>query len=203
MSRGLLGGMLAISLMAISIARAQENKECMFLECTPPPAQPAPSPPPQANPSPAPTKGFVVYQSTDLRGDDLLWLTGADLVSCSDACRSNNSCVAFTLNTEKSVCILKQGLGQQVFFAGAVSGVMQSARTSPGSSRISLRNGFDFPGNDYGNVRGVSLDQCRATCSADARCNAFSYVKSKNWCWLKSAASSPLRNDDVESGTRN
>ena len=46
----------------------------------------------------------------------------------------------------------------------------------------------DSPGSDYKRVAGLSFDQCVAACDADTACNAFTYNRLKQICFLKSAA---------------
>lgn len=47
----------------------------------------------------------------------------------------------------------------------------------------------DLPGGDIDaqGVRGVTFAQCQATCLADARCVAVSWVEASAWCWPKAA----------------
>ena len=44
------------------------------------------------------------------------------------------------------------------------------------------------PGNDYKRVGGLSFDECVNRCDADTACNAFTYNRLKQICFLKSAA---------------
>jgi hypothetical protein len=46
----------------------------------------------------------------------------------------------------------------------------------------------DSPGNDYKRVGGLSFDECVNRCDADTACNAFTYNRLKQICFLKSAA---------------
>src|SRR5262252_7762487 len=44
---------------------------------------------------------------------------------------------------------------------------------------------FNLPGSDYANYGGGSALLCRHTCAADARCQAWTWVKPSSHCWLK------------------
>ena len=49
--------------------------------------------------------------------------------------------------------------------------------------------GTDFPGNDLGDVRSSSPDECAARCFADGRCKAFTFNAMERNCYLKWAVS--------------
>lgn len=173
-----------------------------------PPALPAASTLPTAPPIPnyARPREITYYQGLDFNGDDISgWMTGYSLNSCAEACRSNPQCKAFTLNTAQQVCILKNGFGRPTIFADATSGAMDGVRPNINltpATRIDLKPGIDYQGGDYSDRRNVSLDDCQALCANDGRCVAFSYLQSKNWCWLKSSLPAPRRNVEVTSGTK-
>lgn len=56
----------------------------------------------------------------------------------------------------------------------------QSART------IETKPDVDYFGFDLRTEKGLSLDQCKATCLDDSACHAFTYNKKAQWCFLKS-----------------
>ncbi len=192
-------GAFAIAVVVGTNAAAQEK--CYFLECTPP-QQPIPTPSPPTSPSPPVLQGFVISEGIDFWGDDIVWLTEYSLATCGEACRANSACKAFTFNTETRVCIVKHGLGQRVSFPVAISGVLQRVATSPVQARIEVKEGIDYEGGDYIDVRYVSFDECKTKCSNDQKCAGFSYVLSKNWCWLKHTVTKPHRNRGVISGAK-
>jgi PAN domain-containing protein len=46
----------------------------------------------------------------------------------------------------------------------------------------------DSPGSDYKRIGDLSFDECVNRCDADTACNAFTYNRLKQICFLKSAA---------------
>jgi len=51
--------------------------------------------------------------------------------------------------------------------------------------RIVLSEDADYFGGDYDIRKDVTLDDCRAICLGDGRCQAFTYNVSASWCFLK------------------
>src|SRR3954463_6848100 len=49
-----------------------------------------------------------------------------------------------------------------------------------------VTEGADYFGADYDVRKDVSLDQCKAACSGDEQCKAFTYNTTALWCFLKS-----------------
>jgi hypothetical protein len=168
-------------------------------------AAPAPPPPP---PPPPLRQISKYYRNYDFNGDDIsAWLENYSLETCAEACRVETRCKAFTYNTQKSICILKSGYGHPTGNPYAVSGTIGDLNVpvpaSAATAQMALQSGVDYPGNDYANSRNISLDSCEALCSSDGRCKAFSYIKSKSWCWLKNDRGSPQNGSDIVSGTKN
>jgi len=173
------------------------------------PSTPPSTPPPP--PAPAPRQ-ITYYQSTDFDGDDLSgWLSGHSLETCGEACRIDSSCKAFTYNTQKKICMLKTGYSNPFSYRYAVSGVIGEAKVpmpagSASASKgdgMTLQAGVDYQSGDYANRRNVSQQACQQMCANDGRCLAFSYVKQKSWCWLKSEVGGIQYNSDIISGKKN
>lgn len=59
---------------------------------------------------------------------------------------------------------------------------------------------FNLPGSDYANYGGGSALLCRHTCAADARCQAWTWVKPTAHCWLKFRVPPLVRDPCCESG---
>ncbi len=80
-----------------------------------------------------------------------------------------------------------------------------SASSQPAlvSSHFELLQGYDLPGNDLAKAaRGVSFEQCEASCAANAACIAFTYNIEYAACIQKSAAATPKPFGTAISGRR-
>jgi peptidoglycan hydrolase-like protein with peptidoglycan-binding domain len=87
--------------------------------------------------------------------------------------------------------------------ADLLSASNASPQTAFASSRFELLRGYDLPGNDLAKAaRGVSLEQCEASCAANAACTAFTYNTEYAACIQKSAAATPKPFGTAISGRR-
>ena len=79
---------------------------------------------------------------------------------------------------------------QAVFVTCVVVSItsMLAAPAMAGYSNFVFAPQADSPGNDYKRVGGLSFDECVNRCDADTACNAFTYNRLKQICFLKSAA---------------
>jgi hypothetical protein len=62
--------------------------------------------------------------------------------------------------------------------------------------------GIDLFGDDLTlmGIKGISLTECEANCYYDSSCKAYSYIKSKEWCFPKVGTGQQKENPDVISG---
>jgi hypothetical protein len=159
---------------------------------------------PLTRPTPQPPERvYYSYDNTDFYGDDIKpWLENSNLGDCRMACTSNTACKAFTFNKRRNVCILKTGTGRPKPSSEGIS-----ASTTPVSmpaERITVREGVDLHGGDLDTrgLRNLSLNQCSEACLHNDYCAGFSYIKSKNWCWMKRQILDLRANGDVVSGVK-
>ncbi len=52
--------------------------------------------------------------------------------------------------------------------------------------QLSVTDGADYFGADYDVRKDVTLDACKAACTGDDNCKAFTYNSAAHWCFLKS-----------------
>ena len=71
-----------------------------------------------------PERRFVLSQDADLPGGDIASIFDTTLEACERACSTNQSCTAFTFNTNNASCFPKSGPGEPAFFLGAYSGYL-------------------------------------------------------------------------------
>jgi hypothetical protein len=147
---------------------------------------------------------FDIYRNIDFAGDDIIWIKNQSLEGCEAACRTMSQCKAFTFNTGKNVCILKSGYGTPSPHSEAISGAYTDGPpvNIQSAGEIDIKWGVDYPGGDYYDRRYISLNECSNLCRGDAQCVGFSYVPSKQWCWLKSSLGNFKRDSKVVSGTK-
>jgi len=152
--------------------------------------------------------GFEVLRGADLPGGDYLSIEGGSQKQCVAKCAGDPQCAAFTYNTGKRVCFLKESAGEPQRFAGAVSGRKQSAAPAVVESDVAMDGfemlkGVDLPGGDIGTLRNLSLRACQQRCDAEGACAAFTYNVGKRVCFLKSnEAGRPERFAGAVSGRR-
>lgn len=74
-------------------------------------------------------------------------------------------------------------------------------------SATSWEPGYDRPGGDLGHYQGVDAQWCRATCDAQGKCAAWTWVQpgvfaQHSICWLKHVVPQPVANPCCISGAR-
>lgn len=94
---------------------------------------------------------------------------------------------------------------------GQQSSVAQTSPVPPANagSSFSLLYDVDLPYNDFRSgmsepgLRDIGIDGCMAACSADGRCQAFTYNLQAGICFLKSEGANPTPFTGAASGLRN
>lgn len=147
---------------------------------------------------------MAIYAGLDFFGGDLAAERAGDLVSCASRClQVGDACQAFTFNADEKVqrpnCFLKSDFNAVDGNAVAISGVLLR-RTDPDPKpftlgaidpRLGVMKDTDLPGQDLGTTplpSAVTLQACRLACVGNDACMAFTFVKAKKQCWLKSGA---------------
>ncbi|MFE8605466.1 PAN domain-containing protein [Archangium violaceum] len=121
----------------------------------------------------------ALEQNTDRPGADYRRFDVAteDARLCRDACAKENQCAAYTLvranvHGPSAYCTLKSSASApQSNNPSCVSGFKQEWPMSP------LETDTDRPGLDLSGQDSASPEACRAACSRDAGCKAFTFVK--------------------------
>lgn len=83
-----------------------------------------------------PPKHLALSENTDLAGGDIATIFDTTLEACERACLSNTACEAFTFNTRNGSCFAKSGEVAASEFAGAYSGRVIVAKTSPDLAKM-------------------------------------------------------------------
>jgi len=162
---------------------------------------------------------MAIYTGLDLFGDDITSIRTSDAGACAENClRMDGQCKAFTFNTDQSLrrgpnCFLKASSGRADGNSVALSGhllaageadpkPMTLATIDPNSS---LFENVDLPGGDLSRrpYPGASSPlACRLACIDNNACIAFTYVKAKKECWLKSVVGKPAYGKGMISGVK-
>jgi len=168
------------------------------------PAVTSPTPPVQQQ-----QKWFMaLYQNLDFFGADLVekGLSANSPEQCGAYCGSNTACRAFTFNAQSNRCFLKSGYSFSQVFNGAVSGYFYRGASQAEAPQVEpeweVFAKADISGNDLGDSRDQSFDQCMARCGSDYRCNGFAFVHitRKRQCWLKANTGQPIFSRNARGG---
>jgi hypothetical protein len=143
----------------------------------------------------------------DLFGGDII---GADrrpvsLDECEAICSNNYSCKGYTFVRAKRWCWPKSAFSAATRKGGVVSGLkpgfpIPALEPSPSSMR-QLHN-VDLFGGDIDDRRPVSLAECETICVNDHNCRGYTFVRAKQWCWLKSEIGTAANKGGVTSGVK-
>ncbi|MET4687651.1 PAN domain-containing protein [Sinorhizobium fredii] len=136
---------------------------------------------------------FAQFTGVDLYGGDLVpkGLEMYDVSMCASRCEMDNSCRAFTFNSEQNRCFLKTGYEYVQAVAGVSSGMY--FRAKPSQATLTLNANWellllsDLPGNDLGESFAQSYNQCKQNCEASNLCSGFTWVTftRPDRCFLK------------------
>ncbi|WP_082684434.1 PAN domain-containing protein [Aureimonas ureilytica] len=150
---------------------------------------------------------MAIYAGLDFFGEDVGTASVADAPACAVKCfEMGGSCKAFTFNMKTRPgrgpnCFMKSGRGEVDGNSAAFSGQLlaRSERDPPSMTldvidpNSDLYQDVDIPGMDLSRRPHPATSQldCRRACVTDARCVAFTYLKPKKQCWLKSGVGTP------------
>ncbi len=141
---------------------------------------------------------YVTHIDTDAPGFDYKRLDPPTLDACQSRCAADTACKTFTYDRAKEVCFLK--------YSGSVKLIPRSSAVTgrkTADQRFSIAKYKDAPGYDYDRLDPLSASDCQRRCSAEAKCQAFSYNVSKRVCFLKTTADIPLiRYNDAITGLK-
>ncbi len=144
--------------------------------------------------------------NTDFFGSDLSakGIRDISLDGCSNACRDNPACAAFSYVSAKRWCWHKSAVENLSYAPGVISGIYRSDRVTPG---LLDRPFFEISSNDLRGfdifpkgLKNMSLELCRSVCDGNASCVAFTWVIQKNWCFPKHDIGPLIKQNGVISG---
>lgn len=140
----------------------------------------------------------------DLMGQDLpgMPIREADASSCETRCRDDGECKAFTFNEEHSACFLKSRVEFAFGDRSASSGYRASLEPQIRRLGITVKEATDFPGNDYDWRKPTTFGTCLLACSDNMICRAFTFIASRQECWLKNAVGSAEPRAGLVSGIK-
>lgn len=162
---------------------------------------------------------MAVYSGLDFYGGDTGSQRVSDAPSCARACLAlNGECKAFTYNANERIlsgpnCFLKSTKGTVDGNMFAISGeLLTSSDRDPGSftmgvidPKAGIFDKVDLPGGDLSlrpERSARTMQQCRLSCVKNDQCIAFTFVRSKDECWLKGSAGEPRFRDGMVSGVK-
>ncbi|MES5099254.1 PAN domain-containing protein [Agrobacterium sp. BA1120] len=162
---------------------------------------------------------IAIYTGLDLFGDDISSERVADASECARRCLIlNGQCKAFTYNVNPKIkrgpnCFLKSNIGRADGNSVAFSGHFLSGSEADPSAislgtidpQTALFDDVDLPGGDLARRPERSAKtplDCRLACIDEKQCVAFTYIKPKKECWLKSAIGTPMPGKGMVSGLK-
>jgi PAN domain len=138
-------------------------------------------------------------------------VTSGDPADCALICERDRRCHAWTFSYPTdpaigAVCWLKSSVPARVPDSCCVSGVRGAGVVEPHNG--SLETSIDRPGGDYKGFdikSGDGDDACKAACTADNKCRAWTYVRrgyvgKEAHCFLKKEIKPPRRRAGFSSG---
>lgn len=162
---------------------------------------------------------IAVYTGLDLFGDDISAMRASDAGECAQSCLAmNGQCKAFTYNANPKIkrgpnCFLKSSAGRADGNSVAFSGrFLSGAEPDPSAITLgtidpqsALYDDVDLTGGDLSRRPEGSARtplECRLACIDEKQCVAFTYVKQKKECWLKSTIGTPKPGKGMVSGLK-
>jgi hypothetical protein len=138
-------------------------------------------------------------------------VVSGDPADCALACERDRRCRAWTFSyptdiTSGAVCWLKGNVPPRVPESCCVSGVRGAGVVEPRNGAV--ETSIDRAGGDYKNFElksGDGDDICKAACTADNKCRAWTYVRAgyvgrEAHCFLKKEVKPPRRRAGFISG---
>jgi M6 family metalloprotease-like protein len=153
--------------------------------------------------APTPPLAITLERDTDRPGADLLSRETATVDQCTELCRGDSQCRAFTHYHGR--CYIKNGVPTARPLQGAISGVIPItvqailppiAPAAPPA--ITVERDTDRPGADFFDTAQPSVDACAALCQREPRCRVFTYWQGN--CWLKDGVPAPVPLQGASSG---
>ena len=149
---------------------------------------------------------FRQYPNSVFSGTLLRSVEIKDMQACGLACKSEGqSCAGYSFETRRKVCALWMQITGRIPRGDTVSGsrtnvglgvtpVQPEPPPPPPPAGGSMRylENVDLPGNDYLELRDMTLQQCNAMCIDRGECSGFTYNTFASVCFLKSGIGNPI-----------
>ncbi len=154
------------------------------------------------SPAALPQDNLILAPGYDAYGYDMAIVKGVTFDDCQKTCQSNGACQAVSYSLPKSWCFLKERAGILIKNSSAQSAYRAGAAGQIRYSSMEIVTKSDIPGSDIARIKNVDFLGCLSACESEPSCRAFSFVRKKNDCWLKSASQPLMPNSKVDSGIR-
>ncbi|CAF1612567.1 unnamed protein product, partial [Rotaria magnacalcarata] len=144
---------------------------------------------------------LVMKENWVYPGNDLGEATNqSTYAACRIQCFKEEQCKAFSWNNKTYICSLKSSIGN----GGRPDPNFQSGFREEDDSEFVMKENWMYPGNDLGKATTqTTYEKCRAECSEDEQCKAFSWNRKTRSCSLKSTIGSGGEYDpNAQSGYR-
>ncbi len=161
---------------------------------------------PKPPPDPGLGRKFFFYEGRDIDGYDLRVLKGTNFANCTEQCKTEVRCRAFSYDKWNRWCFLKRNLPTELRAEpNSIVAVPESAKTRDASTPLVMlryRNAI-FVDPPYSQIRGINYVTCEQLCESDNICEAFTYIKVEKLCKLIRRPSEYFRNNPTaDSGVK-
>ncbi|MGP0057881.1 MAG: protein kinase domain-containing protein [Beijerinckiaceae bacterium] len=153
--------------------------------------------------APAQVINYRVYENQDLDGGDIEKSSSVDVGNCTESCRQNARCRAFTFDKWNHLCILKADFGVMRLNPRATTGIRSDMSAPPtATSKILMERyrGKAFPGSGYRTVEIAQFEKCENLCLNENFCVAYTFMKNDRMCHLFYTTGEYFRNTAADSG---
>ena len=151
--------------------------------------------------------GLTEEYGFDRRGSDYTSLATRTLAECQAACRDDSRCQAYTFSAREGRCWLKSRVNAQQVNRDMVTGYKTEEGRGDhdggwggGWGTLSEEWHYDRRGNDYTSFRTPRLADCKAACTREDRCRAYTFDTRSGTCYLKDRANTPQANEGMVTG---
>ncbi|MEP7011097.1 MAG: PAN domain-containing protein [Acidobacteriota bacterium] len=151
----------------------------------------------------------------DRKGNDYDSFRSRGLSDCKRSCARADRCRAYTFDTRAEVCYLKSRINSKKYDSRMITGYKEDddSRGNDGDYgdddgdssdgvRLTEERGYDRRGADYRRFDSYSVDRCKNACAEDDRCQAYTFDRRDNRCYLKDEVRESERNRDMVTGRK-
>lgn len=144
-----------------------------------------------------PERRFLLYEGRDIDGYDLRVIRETNFDNCTEQCKTEARCRAFSYDKWNRWCFLKRNLPTELRIEpNSIVAVPTNANITISSRPLVVLRYHNavFLDPPYRAIDGISYEACRQRCKHDGHCEVFTYIKAQRQCRLIHRPSEYFRN---------